>query len=409
MTKNIIIAILCLIIAGLSIAVYNGHKMPKKAQDKVTTKQDKLTIKLNKTKGGLKGYLLATASGNSPLDNGELYAVDMQGNKVFSKKTNHGVAHFKQLNFGNKIYYAYGIIDTLMPLPCVERLPAGHIVLLDSAFNELKQIHLIPNSGITRGQNCQDLNLHGMVLLSENHFITMTYYIKQVNNIPSELRAPKNKRVASCLLQESINGNVVWQWDATNYPELYSATNTVFSDTLVADYIHANSILIDPKDSNLLLSCRNLNQVLKINRKNGQIIWRLGGKNSDFPLTPQQCFMREHGLVFEDTNKTLVFIDNGDIDMRPYSRVVEFRLDEKNKKVESFKGYKIPHNQIQAQGNVTKQGGNYLISGGMSNYLLLVNPDADEFLFDLRMNMRSYMVEWVEDLYGLDTIRKIKS
>ena len=52
------------------------------------------------------------------------------------------------------------------------------------------------------------------------------------------------------------------------------------------DYVHLNSIGVDP-DGNLLVSSRNTHTIYKIDRSSGQIIWRLGGKHSDFDARPR--------------------------------------------------------------------------------------------------------------------------
>ena len=49
------------------------------------------------------------------------------------------------------------------------------------------------------------------------------------------------------------------------------------------DYFHINSVKLDT-DGNLLVSSRHTWTVYKVNRTTGAIIWRLGGKKSDFAL-----------------------------------------------------------------------------------------------------------------------------
>ena len=49
----------------------------------------------------------------------------------------------------------------------------------------------------------------------------------------------------------------------------------------IIDYCHTNAIEQD-NDGNILISSRNMDEITKINRITGQIIWRLGGKNNQF-------------------------------------------------------------------------------------------------------------------------------
>ena len=54
---------------------------------------------------------------------------------------------------------------------------------------------------------------------------------------------------------------------------------------IVADVYAKYHVLTQTKDGNLLLSCRHLDEVIKINKNTGNIMWRLGGeasKNNEF-------------------------------------------------------------------------------------------------------------------------------
>ena len=59
------------------------------------------------------------------------------------------------------------------------------------------------------------------------------------------------------------------------------------------DYFHLNSIDVGP-DNNLLISARETSTVYKIDRNSGRIIWRLGGKKSDFEMGPGARFAFQH-------------------------------------------------------------------------------------------------------------------
>lgn len=429
MKKNIIIialSLLCALLIAKPAVHYIHHygdkskKAPVEPPKTVKPEEFNYTISVNSPE--VKGYLLMDPSvaPDSVTPASNLVIMDMKGNTYVKKRIPSSAYDFKQWRINNRVFYSYGVRDTdaryfyfdsTWGKPRVPIMPAGHMVILDSALNEIKQVHLIPHKDISTMHN-QDLDTHGMIVLSDNHFITLVRYVKRVKNIPDSLHLPSNLLVATCVLQESINGKVVWQWDASDHPEFYNKGYLNCSkelmaahakDTFVQDYIHPNSMLIDPKDDNLIISFRNLNQIIKINRKDGKIMWRLGGQNSDFHLAGQMKFLGQHGLTLEDNNRTLMFIDNGNCHIRPYSRILEFKLDEKNKTVAAFKSYKIPHLYIPSQGNVSKEGSNYLICGGVSKYVLLVNPATDEYLFEMMNNSaKTYCIHKVDSIYGLE-------
>ncbi len=59
------------------------------------------------------------------------------------------------------------------------------------------------------------------------------------------------------------------------------------------DYFHANSIGLTA-DGNLLVCARNTWAAYKIDRDTGRVIWRLGGKKSDFRMGKGTFFAWQH-------------------------------------------------------------------------------------------------------------------
>ena len=135
---------------------------------------------------------------------------------------------------------------------------------------------------------------------------------------------------------------------------------------------------------------RNLDQIIKINRTTGAVMWRLGGKTSDFALNDDEIFLRQHFARLTDDNQTLIFVDNGLKLLRPYTRIVEFKLDENNKNINSFSAYIIPDNFIQFAGSVEKYGDIYFIGGGYGNYTLEINYVTNAVLLRLSQKYTSY-------------------
>jgi Arylsulfotransferase (ASST) len=59
------------------------------------------------------------------------------------------------------------------------------------------------------------------------------------------------------------------------------------------DPFHLNSVALDT-DGNLIVSARHTNAIYKIDRGTGAVLWRLGGKQSDFELQPGAEFALQH-------------------------------------------------------------------------------------------------------------------
>ncbi|MGH2843027.1 MAG: arylsulfotransferase family protein, partial [Solirubrobacteraceae bacterium] len=76
------------------------------------------------------------------------------------------------------------------------------------------------------------------------------------------------------------------------------------------DYFHINAISIDPSDGNLVISGRNTCACYKLDRKTGKVIWRLGGKHSDFQMDHGTRLAFQHDVKLHD-NRVMTVFDNG--------------------------------------------------------------------------------------------------
>ena len=94
------------------------------------------------------------------------------------------------------------------------------------------------------------------------------------------------------------------------------------------DYFHINSIDVAP-DGDLLVSARNTWAVYKIARKDGRVVWRLGGKRSDFRLGPGATFAWQHDARLHEGGRLVSIFDNAVGPGRPQSRAIVLALDER--------------------------------------------------------------------------------
>jgi arylsulfate sulfotransferase len=350
-------------------------------------------ISINDTGAAKSEILFALNPKNTNL--GNLFIVDERGSIKMEKAVGQDVQNLQKWVIGGKTRYTFflslGGATTLDSIPGTE---LGYEYICDSALNVIDSVKLLSYKNIDAG--IQDkVDVHEFILLGDHHYICETYYRELPDNIPDSLHPETGIRVSACVIQEVDNGNVVFQWDGTNYPEFYAASreNNDFRDLKIThDYMHLNSICVDSTDNNLIVSFRNLNEIVKLNRVTGQIMWRLGGPNSDFPLTSDQVFLRQHYARVIENGKTLIFVDNGLAGVRAYSRILEFQLDEQARTISSFKSFTIPDTFVQFAGSVQKEGDEYFIGGGSGNYAIRVNYKTNEVLFRLNFKISSYRV-----------------
>jgi hypothetical protein len=148
--------------------------------------------------------------------------------------------------------------------------------------------------------------------------VDMTRYLQGANPAAS---------VGETVIQQfTPAGELIFQWRAWDH---YDVRDLRLDNPRAASFRfpHMNAIDVDT-DGHLLVSCRHLSEVTKINRDTGDIIWRLAGAHSSFTFTndPLNGFENQHAIRAVGTNRYTLF-DNGDLHNPPVSRGVEYVLD----------------------------------------------------------------------------------
>jgi hypothetical protein len=96
------------------------------------------------------------------------------------------------------------------------------------------------------------------------------------------------------------------------------------------NFIHANAIDID-FDGHFLVSCRGLDEITKIHRTTGEVIWRWGGSQTDITFVNDYPFTHQHSIRSLGDNRYILY-DNGNYSAQytgtaNISRAVEYELD----------------------------------------------------------------------------------
>lgn len=270
---------------------------------------------------------------------GWLVKMDHDGAIVFYKKTN-GCSDFKRYKFGEKTRYTY--LENC-DSPIYNRIregegPTSRAIIMDEKYKVIEEVPYLLSTD-SEYFDRYPLDDHEFVMLEDGHYIIISYLCKRVNNIPDSIEhSVLGGRASAAIIQEIRDGQLIFHWDSAQYPELYTYSvegNDFDNDgePWSADYAHINSVEVDPTDNNLIVSFRNMDAVVKLNRTTGDIIWVLGGPGDQFGLTANQKFSRQHfARVTELGTRTL--FDNGNINKQ--TRFLEFKLDEENKKLMEF-------------------------------------------------------------------------
>lgn len=127
-------------------------------------------------------------------------------------------------------------------------------------------------------------------------------------------------------------GNLLYTWKFWEHYEITDANeNSPFVDLTAStiDYAHPNDITTD-SDTSFLLSNRHMDEITKVDRRTGDIIWRLGGENNDFTFVDDSIYFSHQHSISILSNGNLLLFDNGNLHDLPFSSTVEYQLDEEN-------------------------------------------------------------------------------
>jgi hypothetical protein len=162
-----------------------------------------------------------------------------------------------------------------------------------------------------------------------------TAFITIYNHIPYDLSSvggPVDGLVVDGVAQEIdvATGAVVFEWHSIDHVPLgESQARLPASPTAAYDYFHINAVNWD-EDGNVLIDARNTWTTYKVNHRNGDVIWRLGGKASTFALGAGVQFAWQHDPEAVDGHTIRIFDNEAAPSVLPYSRVIWVRHDRRD-------------------------------------------------------------------------------
>lgn len=301
---------------------------------------------------------------------------------LFYKYNEKNMNDFKQVqdDAGN-IYYCYNTpyasSDIVLTVSSSFFTPSKEVIL-DENYRVVKEIY-----GYTQVDGTDSkwgLDCHDFYFFSLDHYITLSYVPKWVDNVPADLIKNNNSsvRVMATVIQEIKDGEVVFEWDSTDYPILYSMSvegnDYSMKSGTFCDYIHTNSITVCPNDDNIVISMRHNDSVMEISRKTGEIQWILGGKEDMFGLSNEQKSCRQHYARFTDEGTLTIFDNSTGYEVTSsmdgkfegngtgYARTIEYVLDEENKKLVSCEVFEPNMRLGDIMGSAQKTGGIHFVS-----------------------------------------------
>jgi hypothetical protein len=245
-------------------------------------------------------------------------------------------------------------------------------------------------------------DLHDMQLTARGTALITVYHVVRADL--SSLHSLKAGHAVDSIVQEVdvATGKVLFAWHSIGHvplTESYAGPPAPGHD-FPFDYFHVNSVA-ETSDGNLLISARNTWTVYKVDRRTGRIIWRLGGRKSDFELGPGARFAWQHD-VRPQADGTLTLFDNESTPKEAdQSRLLTLRVNERTRTATVVKALTHPDgdllvdaegdNQPLANGDVFAGWGitgraSELTAGGSVLFDLQLPPGYDSY--------RAFTIDW---------------
>jgi hypothetical protein len=214
----------------------------------------------------------------------------------------------------------------------------GGYVIADSSYRTVRRVQA--GRGL-RG------DLHEFVITSRGTALLTSYVVRKANL--SAVGGPREGTIQDAIFQEIVlaSGEVLLDWHSLDHIPLGESYAPVTADW---DFFHINSVDLD-RDGNLLISARSTHTVYKLDRS-GAIIWRLGGKRSDFAMGSGSTFAWQHHAR-RQPHGTLTILDNGASPaVEKLSRGLILDLDERAMTATLLRQYTHPQILSASQGSV---------------------------------------------------------
>ena len=258
---------------------------------------------------------------------------------------------------------------------------------------------------VVRAGNGYDSDLHEFLITSRNTALVAVYSDRYTD--ASGVGGPTDARVVEGIVQELDipSGRVLFEWHSLDHVSLDESLLPYGTETGAFDYFHLNSIGVDT-DGNLLVSGRHTSTVYKVDRRTGDVVWRLGGKKSDFAMSSGATFNFQHDARGH-RDGTLTLFDNGAFAPPPagaieqVSRPLRLALDTTAMTARLAQVYEAPDPRLAfALGDVQQlSDGGVFVGWGTAGSFTEFTPDS-RIRFDASfapggMSYRVFRSPWV--------------
>jgi hypothetical protein len=228
----------------------------------------------------------------------------------------------------------------------------------------------------------------------------------------SSIGGPADQTVVDGVVQEVdiATGKVLFQWNSADHvPYSQSEQPLPASASTPWDWFHINAVKLDT-DGSLLIDARDTWTTYKVSLTSGNIIWQLGGKDSDFTVqagpgqtldSANEIFAWQHDPEPIGNNE-YTFFDNesSGTALLPYSRAITVKLNPWSKVATLVASDNQPEGLSAAsQGNAqTTNNGDLFVGWGILPYISEFDRQGNLIFnaeFPTGVNTyRAYLLPW---------------
>src|SRR5215210_1939580 len=268
----------------------------------------------------------------------------------------------------------------------------GEYVIFDSSYHEITRVQ--PGNG-HRG------DLHEFSITPQDTALLTSYAATPTDLSP--IGGPEEGMAWGGIAQELDieTKEVLFEWRSLEHvgvEESYREEPPQDPDTPL-DYFHINSIDID-FDGNWLISAKGTSAVYKVDRQSGEILWRLGGKKSDFEMGEGTRTAFQHDARRQEDGTITVFDNGAPPQVHEQSRGIVVELDMDGMNATLVREFTHPNKLIStSQGNVqVLPNANLFVGWGSAPYFSEFSHEG-ELLFDAQLlgdgqSYRAFRFPW---------------
>ena len=206
--------------------------------------------------------------------------------------------------------------------------------------------------------------LHDMIAAPDGSYWLMCDEVRTVD-LSSYQRSTESLVMGTLIQRRGANGDVLFEWSPFDHSSVdIGALEAGDLSGPVINWTHGNAIDLT-EDGNLIVSFRNLSEVVKIDTRSGAVLWRMGGARNQFTFsnTPTPAFARQHGVRALGANR-LQLLDN--LGERNASRSERYEVNESGKIAQLIGWHASTSGAIALIGGTAQplRGGGTLVSFG---------------------------------------------